>query len=689
MIFKHDRLLNYLQVKALANLIISNEDIDIILSEPYYAEIIGQAILKIPYNEEILLKLYKMNILSLFESIKHFETNSSSFKDEITKLVLTWSENKKNFDLESVLESICQSLIEIDSEMVIKITENIPKNHLTLLARLRNGCVLSKIEYCTSHREFEPSSNFLLRDLIIEQAKVSHGDKIREELIKLLVSDQLNDNQRVGALILIGFFQFDECEEEIICCWNLSENKEHVLNAALWAGLNCFRQNIEFYFDPLITFWNALPDAGEQDWYPLKNRIASDLRLAFGYKTRLDTTIINFLAHICDCKKFLIRNIQHILSYIDNPEAVEFTVNRYAENSRSNLTFTDPWNTKIFDYAHKLSKESRIRLRSLWEGSCNDKIKKAAFKLWATNVEQSELDLLRQISYDSPLFCHAIFKRAELGDRSVVREYVSLLHSDSYLFYEAQNIWCNEIMEVARNYLSSFKDSIPSDFSGGYENIHYDLYHLLLFIPENDDETLLTDYWGHLKYRPNFIQAALYVGTPKCLKFADLAIKEYPQNIHLFRFVTHTFEANIMGHRTTFTEKKINNLLPYLSLFKYDEISHLARECERNNLQLWARNHLYELLSDKDKKFYFPTDDDLVAELKTESKKEHILDYIEVVWIKRFEERNDPKRRIFKIIEMLLEFEPTLNNLLIAALCIKVKGNRADIKPIKELHLFR
>ena len=57
------------------------------------------------------------------------------------------------------------------------------------------------------------------------------------------------------------------------------------------------------------------------------------------------------LAHICDCKKFLIRNIQHILSYIDNPEAVEFTVNRYAENSRSNLTFTDPWNTKIFDYA--------------------------------------------------------------------------------------------------------------------------------------------------------------------------------------------------------------------------------------------------------------------------------------------------------------------------------------------------
>jgi hypothetical protein len=138
-----------------------------------------------------------------------------------------------------------------------------------------------------------------------------------------------------------------------------------------------------------------------------------------------------------------------------------------------------------------------------------------------------------------------------------------------------------------------------------------------------------------------------------------------------------------MGHRTTFSEKKINNLLPYLPLFRYNEISHLAIACERNNLQFWAHNYLYELLSDKDKKFYFPTDDDLVAELKTRSKKEHILDYIEIVWIKRFEDRNDPKSRIFKIIEILLEFEPTLNNLLIAALCIKVKGNRADINLLK------
>ena len=83
LIFKHDRLLNYLQVKALANLIISNEDVDIILSEPYYAEIIGQTILKTPYNRDILLKLYEMNILSLFESIKHFGTNSSFFLDSV------------------------------------------------------------------------------------------------------------------------------------------------------------------------------------------------------------------------------------------------------------------------------------------------------------------------------------------------------------------------------------------------------------------------------------------------------------------------------------------------------------------------------------------------------------------------------------------------------------------------------
>ncbi len=142
-------------------------------------------------------------------------------------------------------------------------------------------------------------------------------------------------------------------------------------------------------------------------------------------------------------------------------------------------------------------------------------MKKAAFKLWATNVEQSELDLLRQISYDSPLFDNAIFKRAELGDRSVVRECVDILHSNPYLFYEAQNIWCNEIMEVARSYLSSFKDNIPSDFSGGYENVHFNLYHLLLFIPERDAEILLTDYWDHLKYSPPIHTNCIIFGHTK------------------------------------------------------------------------------------------------------------------------------------------------------------------------------
>jgi len=410
------------------------------------------------------------------------------------------------------------------------------------------------------------------------------------------------------------------------------------------------------------------------------------LRLAFGYKTKLNITIINFLVHICETKKSLIQNIQHILNYIDNPEAVEFIVKKNAEHQGSDFIF--PWYTKVFDYAHKLSKESRIRLRSLWERSYDDEIKKAAFRLWSTNIEKSELNLLRQIPFDSPLSHHAIFKRAELGDCSVVKEYVSLLYSDSYLFLEAQNVWCNEIMDIARNYLSSFKDNIPSDFTGGYENVHFDLYHLLLFIPEKDAETLLTDYWDHLRYSPLFIQTALYVGTPKCLELADLAIKECPQSIDLFQFVSSTFEANITGYKTAFTVKKLNNLLPYLSFFKSSEISHLAGGCDRNGLQSWARNHLYELLSDKDKKFYFPTDNDLVAELLKESKEKHVLDYVEVSWIDRFDKRNDPKSRIFRIIEMLLEQEPTLDTLRIASLCIKVKGSRSDIDILKNYTYF-
>jgi hypoxanthine phosphoribosyltransferase len=687
-VFKHDRLRNYLQVKTLVNLFHSNEDIDIILSEPYYADIIGQAILK-TNNEEILSKLYEMNILSLFESIKYFETSSSFHKNQITKLILTWTENKASFDYKSVLNSICQSLIETDSQIVIDITDNLPKNLLTLLARLRNGCALSGIEYCLLNK-YELSIVFPLRDLIIEHAKLMHRTKIREGLISFLVSNELNDKQRVGALILIGYFQFDNCEEEIISCWNSSENKENVLTAALWAGMNCFKQNLEFFFDPLFSFWDAIQDSRKDKHYSLIDGVASSLRLAFGYKKRLDKAVINFLISICESKQSLIRNIEHILNYIDDPEAVEFIVKKSAEHGGSDFTYA--WNTKLFDYAHELSKESRARLRSIWEESHNDEIKKSAFELWLTNVEKSELDLLRQITPDSPLSHSAILKRVELGDDSVVQEYVSLLYSHPDFFGEAHNIWdCerhSELMEVARSYLSSFKDTIPSDFTGGKETAHFFIQNLLLFIPENDAETLLNDFWEHLKFDPDFIHAALYVGTPRCIELADLVITENSQNIYLFEHIMSTFSYGFMGYRKTFTEKKINNLLPYLLLFKEDELSSLVRSCDHYGLQLWARKHLYELLSDKDRKLYFPTDEDLVNELKTESKKEHGFKYIESVWIERFDERNDPKSRIFRIIEMLLESEPTLDNLRIAALCIKAKGIRSDINILKKYNIL-
>jgi hypothetical protein len=178
------------------------------------------------------------------------------------------------------------------------------------------------------------------------------------------------------------------------------------------------------------------------------------------------------------------------------------------------------------------------------------------------------------------------------------------------------------------------------------------------------------------------------MGTPKCLELADLAIKECPQSIDLFHSISFTFEANITGYKIAFTVKKLNNLLPYLSFFKSSEVSHLASGCERNGFQSWARHHLYELLSDKDKKFYFPTDNDLVAELLEKSKEKHALGYVEGYWIERFDKRNDPKSRIFRIIEMLLKLEPTLDTFRIAALCIKVKGSRSDIDILKNYTYF-
>lgn len=686
-VFRHDRIQEALLAASIAEVINESSGESDLLREPFLAKIIGKALLISPQNREILKKMQHHNILALVEAIRCFGTPPSDYHNAIIEEVKEWAKKgvATGSVLASVLDAVCWSFLETDSPAVLEITENFPPYPLVLLARLRNGCAKSGARYCIGRHGLAPAINDKLRDQVLEQARRHHMGKLLGELKTLLESSDATDEEREGALALAGFLGSNELDDEILQCWTIVNDKTRVLPEAIWAATQCCGDNPDKLIDPLMTYWSELPDEEDDSGMSPKLWIAEALNFALA--RGLQENVINYFITQCDRHESLRHPIACMCDRIDAPDALEFIV-RYAANLERNIADDGfiPWTALLADYwdisrtdGRRLPQASLDRLKILWESQENDDfIKKQAFRLWLTGAGWEQIDVLRPVPSDSPLFHSALWKRTQLGDQTVVPPLRSILSTEHQWFYVAHTVWCDEIMTVAEHYLESFKANIPTDFSGGLLNAHYSLSKLLMKIPVKDAEELLEKYWGHLGYSPLFIQTALYVGTSRCLELADSSISRCPREVEILKHIHFQFGFVESEREKYLTKQHLDNLLPYLDRFGEGELWHLAEECQRLGIPEWSYRHLRDLLSEEWRKRYHPSDDELLKDLDKFLADKKDLWVLEP-WLEDFDKRHDPKSRLLSIVDRWIASRPTVEGFKIAAACIQTKGDREDL----------
>jgi len=526
LVFRHDRIQESLLVKTM-RLILDTQEItsEALLVDPFFSKIIGKALLQISENDKVAEFLKNHNILAIFEAIRCIGIPVSNFHRTIINKANEWSNEKVANDhvTNSELGAICWTLIETDSPEILEITDNFPKWPLLLLARLRNGDILSGVLYCKNRRHFEPMVNNKLRDQVIEKVKSQYGEKLRTNLRQLLQSSSINDETRTGALIMAGFSGDNQLKDDILICWNNITIKTDFIEEAIWAASQCCANEPNKHLNSLMQCWEALPDGKDSD-FPPKNRIAENLR--FALRKRAPNNIIKYFITCCESYEPLRWPITYMMHQIDDPDSIEFIIRDAADTERRlagtdkfsfwTTSLTDPWNKRL-NRGQRLSENSLSRLRILWKNSSNDDeyLRKQAFRLWLTAAETKDIDTLKSTS-DKALLKSALLKRIELGDYSAVKDFMPILIEDPYLFRIAHHVWCEELIKPAEQLLEKFKCNIPKDFSGGRLNPHYFLSRFLIMIPDKGAaEELLDKYWEHLQYSGLFIQAALYIGTPR------------------------------------------------------------------------------------------------------------------------------------------------------------------------------
>ncbi len=316
-----------------------------------------------------------------------------------------------------------------------------------------------------------------------------------------------------------------------------------------------------------------------------------------------------------------------------------------------------------------------------------------AFQLWLHNVNRDQTDILElivTIQATSPLYGQAIWHRARLKDGTCVTGLTSVLESNSRYFHVAWNLWCDEIIEVTERYLKAFVNNIPQDFSGGRQNDHYHIASIFKMIPQEDAERLLAKHWGHLRYSRLFVQAALFVGTSKCLEMANEVIEEYPDNINPFEHIDSSMDGfGRASENSPLTLEHFKNLQPYLSYFDDYMLGWYTENCHHFGLEgiEWCKNNLPGSTREFYQRRYFPTDDDLLQSLDNLPHHRNSA----IMWLSKFEHYDRPSDRSFPIkwkypqnplaiLDKWLKSEPTYQKLKIAATCIEEIGMREDLR---------
>jgi hypothetical protein len=542
--FRHDRIRDHLLSVSVADILKQPESYDIVLNEPYFSGIVGKSIAQYLQDKKILEKIKVHLPLALFEAIRHFGTPASDYHHLIIELAKNWLKHnlETGHALEAIVDEISWILLETDSPAVIEITDILPTNNITLLARLRNGCAKSGATYLSKMDKMVAAHiRHSLLERIISHTKIKHRRQILQELKILLNASNITDDLRRGVLSLAGFLGFPEFQADILKCWKHSTDRTKTLGEAIWAASRCCLENPESLLDPLMRYWNKLPGGEDYTLDSEKNWMANFLKFAFN--KGINNIIVDYFIDYAKNHKSMERVITIMLLVYNSPNAVEYIVRRFGERS-STLLIVNP---KSFSPDHeKLSQESLDRLKLLWGNPNNDEfVRLKAFQIWLTKVEKKHIDILKAITPNSPLYKLAIPIRVQLGDMDSVNGLIALMEKKEgvYHFYLtiAHNVWGSQMKIFIEEKLKSLGTKIPKDFSGRPFDLFYNLARFLMKIPPEDAEELLGKYWNHLGYSSNFIQTALYIGTSKSLELAERSIKKCPKNIDPFEHISDQY----------------------------------------------------------------------------------------------------------------------------------------------------
>ena len=690
--FRHDRVRAWLLADAAAQMLREGVLNDEILAEPYYAEIFGQMIARFDVPRGSVAVLANRNVLALFNAVKFFSEPPKELDVEITTMLEIWLADKLPVETKSSILywDAIKILSEIDNPIVLKLASKFDdKSWNCLRARYRNGDVSAGIKLCLS---IEPGVTVAGHESFLEHVKSRFGDHTRDVLNKVLVTADIKENLRIGALRLAGHLADANLADAIRVCWSNHTERLGHLDEYLWAACECADSNAETLLEPIFDAWASLPNDSEEKGLssPRDELAAHNVRWAF--QKRPPTNALNYIIMRASDDE-LKWQITYLLHGIDHPEAVNFVVREMAkmeerlEDTGSFSPFVmlarNDWERRQDETGNGMSEASRTLLLNIWADKDGDKhLRKQAFRLWSSTFSKSDISILQSVGEDDELYESAIWQRLLRNDKDAISVMIAKIAIEKKInwWQLGRNIWTDELTNLIDIALVERRAKEKDEG----DNADWIISELVMRMPPSMGERMLIKNWDNLCNCSYYVLTALYLATPKLNAMVEDVVKVSSNPKELFKYIIMRFGYRVKNRPGINRPEQIKSLIPYLNFLSDHEISDLWEVCNKMGWYQLRRDYLDSRLNSNNFGWQFLSEDRIEMCLNEFLKEGH--HWVDK-WLDDFIETGVTTDYVFEVIGRWFEKNKTLAALQIVRQALLHIGNRRHLEIIKNIDI--
>ena len=687
LMFRHDRVRDALFADAIAEMIRNGSLDDGLLADPYFAEIVGAALLRDAIPEAIVDRLQASNPLALFHALRLFREPSKPVHHAVLSAIVAWlADPEIHTSANGHLRwEALAALSETESTKAVAIVRQFKDHTWTAWQALfRNGDLGGGLQLCL---DVEPGIGAPWRDRQIEHAKIRFGAGLRKAIAELLRRPNLEQGARIGALRLAGYLADPQLAESIETSWNSDPLKDRHLVEYLWSAAQCCGTDPDRFLGPVCDAWAALPDESEDKKAPSPREDLAAHTVHFAFRKNVPVSAIGYFTRRA-ASEDLRWPITCMINGLDHPDAVEFVVKELAESNRKlegtnmfspfSTMAADEWRRSEEDVGRPMSHQTRDRLLALWQNTASDKyVRRHAFRFWATVERGEDLQILHAVDSADDLADSVLWQRLRRNDYTAVPELLVRLKAEDRAnwWHFAHFVWSDELSRALAEELELRGGSVARDWGATYKT-DYAIHQVIMGLPPLEAEVLLVKHWEHLRFSPFFVQTALYMATPRLLELVKQTVDNSPNPSDLFAHIGMHYGIRVQGRAGITRPAQIEALIPYLDHLNEHAIFNFWDACNRLGWFDLRRKYFDTRLDKKYGRRDF--DDDRIMAVFDD-----LVQHNHMYWIdRRLEdiiETGVAPQHIMKLVEIWLRSRATYDALRLAAMAIIEVGTRNDL----------